>query len=171
MSNAKVRKLNTLSVDVLKEYLHYDPLTGLFTWIKASGSRAKVGNIAGHLKNGYIVIDINNKKYAAHRLAWLYIYGTMPNDLIDHKNSVKSDNRIDNLRQSNHQQNNCNLREAKSHNKTGFLGVSLKKGTQRFYAQIKSNGEVIGLGYFDTAQEASEVYLEAKRKYHPFSTI
>jgi hypothetical protein len=55
--------------------LHYEPLTGYFTWIKPKQVR-RINGIAGCVdKNGYRLIGINGKLYYAHRLVYLYIKG------------------------------------------------------------------------------------------------
>lgn len=69
---------STLSQDILKKYLHYNPITGVFTWIWHHGisNQHLVGTEAGSvsLSTGYIVIGLQHTNYLAHRLAWLYIY-------------------------------------------------------------------------------------------------
>lgn len=87
-----------ITQEELKEYLHYDPLTGDFNW--TIGKRGlKVNSKAGSMNDqGYVIIRINNIRYRAHRLAWLYVYGHFPINEIDHINGVRSDNRIENLR-------------------------------------------------------------------------
>ena len=81
----------------LKELVNYDQDTGIFTWKKRTSNRIKIGDIIGNLHNcGYIEMGVNGKRYLAHRLAWLYVYGYMPK-LIDHINTNKQDNRICNL--------------------------------------------------------------------------
>lgn len=171
MNLAKVVKMKVLSVDVLKENLHYEPTTGIFTWIKRH-SGTKIGSIAGGLdKNGYIRISINASRYQAHRLAWLYMTGTMPTDLIDHKNGVKSDNWFDNLRESSHQQNMHNQINPTKGSRVGLLGVSFDKSSNKFMSQIVVNGKNKHLGRFVAAEEAHEAYLKAKKEFHPFSNL
>ena len=54
----------------------------------------KAGSFA---TKGYRVVVINKKTYKEHRLVWLYHYGHMPKDQIDHINRIRDDNRIENL--------------------------------------------------------------------------
>ena len=63
----------------LKELLHYDPFTGIFTWKVTRTGSAKPGTVAGYIKNeGYICIKIDSRSYMAHRLAFLYMLGRWP---------------------------------------------------------------------------------------------
>jgi hypothetical protein len=73
----------------LKELLHYDKDTGVFTWLVAKGGRVKPGQVAGAITTSkagksYILIQISGKKYMAHRVACLYVYGTFPENEMDH---------------------------------------------------------------------------------------
>ena len=56
----------------LKENIHYDPLTGVFTWIKARGFIAKGSPASGEK------ITFKNKRYSKPHLAWLYMTGVYP---------------------------------------------------------------------------------------------
>ncbi len=58
-----------------KRYVSYDPETGGFT--RADGSRAgcKHTDLSGKT---YIYMRIKRKGYRAHRIAWLFITGEMP---------------------------------------------------------------------------------------------
>lgn len=164
--------MNELTQEKLKELLHYDENTGVFTWKKISStkSRIKIGNVAGSLKiDGYITIQINRKVYPAHRLAWFYIHGVWPKNDIDHINHNRSDNRIENLRQATRSENLQNLIKANIRSKLGIIGVSFSDG--KYNAKIKLNGKVFWLGSFNTADEASLAYITAKKKLHPFNTI
>ncbi len=159
----------------LREVLHYDPATGIFTWVRPTGRRAKIGDAAGSAEGrGYWAIRIDCERYKAHRLAWLYQYGEWPLGDLDHINGDKRDNRIANLREASRSTNIQNLRAAKSHNSSGFLGVILdrsKKTAKRYTARIVHNGKQHSLGYYNTPEEAHAVYLEAKRKHHPGCVI
>jgi hypothetical protein len=155
--------------DALLEHLSYNPDTGEFTRLKNSGPR-KAGSRVGVVNGRYVQIGFGGYRDRAHRLAWLFVHGYIPEE-IDHINGNGLDNRMCNLRSVTHQQNNQNHVKPPKHNSTGFMGVSFFKGTNRFYSYIQVNGKKMHLGYFDTPDEAHQVYLQAKRKYHSSCTI
>lgn len=143
---------------LLKELLDYNKDTGVFTWKKPTSKKMKAGDVAGSKNSsGYICICINSKLYLAHRLAWLYEYGNMPENCIDHINGITIDNRICNLREATLSQNQHN-RKAQKNNKSGFKGVSWHKRIKKWYAVIKHQHKLIYLGYYDTPEKASEAY-------------
>jgi hypothetical protein len=116
--------------------------------------------IVGKNKKGYITININlNKKYLlyGHHYAYYMTYGNVEYEMLDHINRDKSDNRICNLRISNHQENGFN-RNAK--------GYYFDKNSNKYNAFIKINKKKIHLGSFNTEEEAIQSYLEGKKKYH-----
>lgn len=161
-----------LSQDVLKEHLHYSSETGIFIRKITNSNRAKVGDIAGCKdSDGYISIGINGKQYKAHRLAWLYMTGELPKDMIDHKDGVRDNNRFDNLRQATNGQNLQNQIKPHNNNTTGFLGVSFNKINRNYAAHISIDGKLTYIGSFATPEEASEAYLTKKRETHEFCTI
>lgn len=161
-----------LTQERLKELLHYDPETGVFT--RLYGNECWKGKAAGGKdEKGYVRVRLYGAKYRAHRLAWLYMTGSWPKNQIDHINRIKHDNRIDNLRDVNNSQNKQNNFKARSDNKSGFLGVCShqKKMGMRYNAVITSNGVSTNLGWYGTPEEAHQAYLEAKIKHHEGCTI
>ena len=161
-----------LTQEELKNELFYDEKTGIFTRNKNS-KKAKRGDIAGFIdKDGYIRIRVLGKAYQAHRLAWLYVFGSFPKEYIDHINGKRNDNRVSNLRDVDMAINIQNLKKCMISNKTsGLLGVCFDKNRALFKAQIQSRGEKIVIGYYKTAQEAHQAYLIKKRKIHEGCTI
>jgi hypothetical protein len=158
-----------LTQEKLKQILHYDPDTGIFTNLTQRSSTAKKGSIAGSKHaSGYINIEIDRKKYRAHRLAWLYIHGEFPETFLDHKNENPRDNSIVNLRVATEQQNQHNKSKPYKTNGCGLLGVSWYTPSKKWRAQIMLNGKSKHLGLFNTAEEASTAYIAAKRQYHNF---
>lgn len=161
-------KTDSLTVARLREVLNYDCDTGIFTRRIATGYRGRnrAGEIAGRLKDGYIVIGIDSTAYRANRLAWLYMTGEWPPALVDHENTNKADNRWINLRVASKSQNGQNRRGAQINSKSGALGVSPSR--HKWAAVIHLNGRKKHLGYFDTIELASAAYQEAKSRLHPF---
>ena len=161
--------MSMLTQEYLKELLHYDPETGIFTNLTQRAKRVKKGTVAGY-KNpkGYIYIGVDGESYGAHRLAWLYVYGEIPLYEIDHKNELKGDNRLCNLRLDIDGKNPHNNSKPNTNNTSGYLGVTWCKACNNWQARITVKGKRIHLGYYNTAEEASEAYLAAKRDFHPF---
>jgi hypothetical protein len=164
-------KNNGLSQSRLKELFSYDAVTGLFTRNIKVGTSGEAGSLVGTVNTkGYLVVRIDNKPYLLHRLAWLYVTGEWPSSLIDHINQNKGDNSFANLREANQSENMQNRTKPTSRNKSGYLGVSFRKDIQKFSAEIWLNYKKKSLGCYDTAEEASEAYLAAKRQIHSHCT-
>lgn len=108
-------------------------------------------------------MSINGRKYAAHRLAWLYVHIKWPAEYIDHINGIKTDNRIANLREASKITNTWNAKR-NNRNRSGFKGVSWHKNTGKWQAQITVNGKYKQLGYYNTALEASNAYLKYSKQ-------
>lgn len=148
----------------LKEILKYDKQTGDFTWRYTRSSRAVKGSIAGTLHpDGYVFIRIDGRNYSAHRLAYLYVRGYMPSQ-IDHRNTVKSDNRWANLRRCNNVQNRRNT-GLYSNNTTGVKGVYLDK-RGKWIARASVRGVLNYLGSFDLKKDAKEAYQKFVKGLH-----
>ena len=150
--------------------LSYDPETGIFTRRVLRGGQ-KPGTIAGTLHwKGYIYIRLGNKKYYAHRLAFLYMTGSIP-EQIDHIDCVRHNNRWSNLRAADGFLNAQNRKRIKG--VTKLIGATPKHG--RFSSQIgitvMGKKKKIHLGMFDTAYEAHLAYIDAKRALHPGCTL
>ena len=154
-----------LTVERLREVLHYDPETGIFMWRVALGRRAKVGSRAGRVDaQGYRQVRIDNESYREHRLAWLYAFSMWPQDQLDHVNGAKADNRITNLRECTHSENQQN-KGVNIRNTSGATGVSLHTRSGKWRAFL---GRTY-LGVFTSPEEAAEAYRIAKAKYHTFN--
>jgi hypothetical protein len=138
----------------------YNPDTGVII---------RNGRVLGTLrKDGYLKAAVLGKQWLLHRLAWFLATGEQP-PLIDHINGNKTDNRLKNLRPISKSGNAQNMRKISIRNKTGYLGVSVRKN--KFHAAIKVNGKQMHLGYYDTPEEAHKVYLRAKHKYHEYHPV
>lgn len=155
-----------LTQEYIKSKIVYFPETGLFK------SLARPNRYTGYVKttnNGkkYIMVIINNKGYLAHRLAWIYMLGDIPEE-IDHINGDGCDNRIINLRSVTSLENNRNSR-MRIDNKSGVCGVHWYKKWSKWRAQIRivENGISIQktLGLFGNLADAIESRRLAEIKY------
>lgn len=156
-----------LTADRARELLTYDPETGVFAW-RVSRPGAASGTVAGtRTGQGYIQLSIDGKRYRANRVAWLMTTGEWPEGVVDHRDGDRSNNRWANLRDTTQTVNAQNRR--RSRGSLGLLGVTRSRG--RFQAQIKAEGRHLHLGRFDTAEEAQEAYLAAKRLLHDGCTV
>lgn len=162
----------TITAERLRELLHYEPETGVFTRRVKTG-RCRAGEVAtGTLNHGYILMSVDRTFRAAHRLAWLWMTGEWPTLDIDHIDGNRTNNAWRNLRHVDRSTNLENQRTAKSHNKsTGLLGAYHSPTAGRFVSRIQVRGKNINLGSFGTAQEAHEAYLSAKRQLHAGNTL
>lgn len=163
------RNITELSLARLREVLDYDPKTGALTWRIRTGPMCKLGELAGQVgKSGYRKIRLDDVYYTASHLAWFHFYGIPPIGLLDHKNTDKTDDRIENLREATHSQNSMNMGRNKL-NSTGFKGVAVfnqpGKPT-RYRALTRANGKRHFLGIFDTPEEAHEAYCKAVTLLH-----
>jgi len=145
-----------ITQEELMKIVSYDKDTGIFTRLTGVKKGKEIHCVDGE---GYGVVSFHNKSYRAHRMAWLYVYGKLPDGILDHINQIKNDNRICNLREATVRQNryNCKLN---SNNTSGYRGVSWNKHAKKWKAAFHKGKDYILVGYFDTAEQANKAYLE-----------
>lgn len=152
-----MRKFN--NNDRVKEFFIYDPISGELSWKRRKGP-AMPGDKPPHRKDGYIQVGFDSKMILGHRIMWFLSYGYWPTTDIDHKDGNPWNNRLDNLREAEHWQNISNQKLHRD-STTGFKGVSKSRQGDRFRARILLDGKELGLGVFDTAEEAHAAYMVA----------
>lgn len=155
-----------LTQERLKHLLHYNPDTGVFTWLSKPSRRINSGSIAGRIKpkKGYVEIGISGRIYLAHRLAWLYIYGTWPKEQVDHINGIRNDNRIKNLRLATTSQNQWNKKMQKN-NTSGIKGVSWDNQRGKWIAQCWLFGKHHKIGRFSSIDDADRAIRQFREKH------
>lgn len=147
--------------------IHYDPVTGNFTWaVSAPGIAA--GKPAGSVSvYGYRVIRLAQKQIRACRLAWFLSHGDWPSGEIDHINGNRLDDRLENLRVVDRAGNSQNKGGAQANNRScGLLGVTWNKQHKRWQAKIMANKVRHHVGYFDNPDVAHAAYMAAKVRLH-----
>ena len=154
-------------LEELKEFLDYNPDTGIFTWIKKPNRRIKVGQVAGKTTpKGYIAICFKRDVYFAHRLAYYMYHGVDPlENLVDHEHKPNSNNEIKNLRLASKSQNGTNRVNLPSNNTSGVIGVCWDKICKKWKALIMINGKAKHLGYFINKEDAIKARREGAIKY------
>jgi hypothetical protein len=154
---------------IIRTLLRYDDNTGQFHWRINRTGGVKAGASAGTvMKDGYRCIKILDRFYYAHRLAWVYVNGRWPSKQLDHINGIRLDNRIANLREANHSENQQNLSVGRRTSKSGLLGVRAADDG-RWRSSIMYQGRSVDLGTFDTKEEAHGAYLRKKTELHSFA--
>lgn len=149
---------NTL---VTQEYLRriftYDQESGVL--IRRTGCKGfAAGHRAGSIKgDGYVKIEIGEKRYRAHRLIWLYVHGEFPVPGLDHVDGDRSNNRLPNLRLANSFENGAN-RLLGANSTSGLKGVSWYRWTNKWVARIRFEGIDQHLGYFEHKDDAGRAY-------------
>jgi len=132
-------------------------------WNVTKSAVAKKGKIAGHIiPTGYRQTMVDGKRHYAHRLIWLYYYGYIPENNIDHINRCAWDNRIKNLRVVSNtcNQQNCGMR---CDNTSGIKGVCFDKARGKWMARIKFQTKEYNLGRHTDFVEAVLFRLAAEQ--------
>lgn len=153
-----------LTQERLKDLLGYDPGTGIFTRV-VKVSNFNEGDIAGCLRpDGYLQISVDDRRYLAHRLAFLYITGSFPEKDVDHINGIRTDNKWKNIRIVDKRGNARNTKIPITNN-SGALGVCWATRESKWMASIKIDGKGRHLGYFNKFDDAVKARKEADVKY------
>lgn len=151
-----------MNQEQLKSLLDYDPETGVFTHRERPGRPRWNQTFAGKPAGGptgsgdYCRIGLNGKRYLAHRLAWLYVYGELPEE-VGHTNGDRSDNRIANLFASSRSDTLC--RRA-PWGKSGVRGIYFTP-TGRCVVQVTRGGAHYRVGMFETLHDAVAAWEDA----------
>lgn len=171
---------NFITLDDLRELIHYCDKTGIFTWrnrsekwfsdntknnstaMMISWNKRHANNIAGSLhSSGYLIIMLLGKRWFSHRLAYYYITGEEPN-FVDHIDGIITNNKWDNLRNVTGSTNRRNSK-IPSTNSSGVIGVYFYKG--KWCPKIGVDGKLISLGRFSDKDEAIRVRKDAEIIY------
>jgi hypothetical protein len=158
----------TLTQEILKEYLRYNPDTGEFTRIK--GRKDLIGTRAGSVtEQGYRIIYLLGQYQKEHRLAVLYMTGKFPLVWVDHINHKVDDNRWCNIREATKSENQYNTVRTKGN--TGIKGIYYNNRYGRFECKIQARHNAIQKSFYikdylniDETLKAAKKYLQSIRE-------
>lgn len=147
----------------LRELFEYN--NGALYRIKITGPTTRIGQRLGSLDNtGYIRAKVDGRRYQLHNLIFIYHYGYNP-PIVDHIDTNKLNNYIENLRELSHGDNSANTR--KIWNKTGYRGVYATKSGKRYRVMIHKDKVRYSLGSFDSLGEATMAYSLKRKELYP----
>lgn len=146
-----------ITQELLKEYIEYDKETGDLFWIKDRGYRVKAGDKFGCFdkSTGYIACEIFGFRNLAHRFVWFYHYGYWP-DMLDHKDRDKTNNKLNNLRETTSLLNSHNV--DKTSHSSKYPGVGFHKASGKWRVRTRVNGKRLEIGRYKTELEAKDAY-------------
>lgn len=149
-------------MDELKDYIDYDPNTGVFRWkVNYYGNKLGSSPRPTH-SEGYIRVQFKGKRYFMHKVAFYWTYGYLP-DQVDHINRNTSDNRISNLRAATQAQNSCNKG---ARGKSKYRGVYWHNKNRKWVTSLRKEGVSHYVGCFECEIEAAKAYNEKAKELH-----
>jgi hypothetical protein len=169
-----------INLEILNDLLVCDAEKGLLYWKERSPkyfkNEKRVSNWNGRFAGkpafttlkpeGYLQGTLFRKHHYAHRIIWWMTNGIEPSE-IDHRNGIRSDNRIENLKNVSSSENSKNLKLMK-HNTSSCSGVYLNRKQDVWVAQITIDKKRKFLGSFKDKKDAINARKEAE-SYYGFS--
>ena len=132
---------------------------------KKSEGCMKQGSEVGTVdKGGYLKTLIKRKPYRLHRIIFMMHHGYLP-EFIDHIDGNTLNNRIENLREATHSQNQHN-RKINKNNSTGVKGVTWYGNRNSFKARCCVNGKSHHVGYFKKLEDAEKAIKSFRIEHH-----
>lgn len=131
--------------------------------------KQKIGSLAGCLNKstGYYVVMINGKTYMNHRILYQLYHNIIlgPDDVIDHVNRIRTDNRKENLVKKTNQENCCN-RNTNKNNTSGLKNIRIlhRDGYDDYYIRIKVNYKVAFSKCYRTDRFTEQEVIEIRNK-------
>ena len=143
----------------------FDYKNGNLFWKSAPHRRSDlIGTKAGSFDGQKEQVIIQGKHYKTHRLVFLMFHGYLPVE-IDHIDGNGLNNCIENLREANRSEQNCNTKLRKT-SKTGIKGVSWDSNRKKWTVVVNKNNKTVYRNRFDDVELAELVAIEARNKYH-----
>ena len=117
-------------------------------------------------KNGYNRVILSVKSFQKTKLVHILMAETFLNHnpynnlniVVDHKNNIRSDNKLSNLQLVTQR---FNTSKDKTNKSSKYTGVCFKKSKNTWQAAIMINGKIKHLGYSKNEEQASLLYQSA----------
>lgn len=146
-----------LTAEYLRRRYHYEIVTGRFYSLRTGK------NIKGHTSKGYLEVRVKGTRYRVHRLAFLWVTGEWPENLVDHINRVPSCNAWHNLRDVT---NSENLWNTKGRASSGVKGVYKVKGYELWTGTVMKQYTKHYAGCYPTIDEAAAAVRMLREQLH-----
>lgn len=171
-----------MNQELLKSLIHYDPDTGVMTWLRRDRSMFTSDQSCKTWNTRYAGTPLNNRNtysgktykratvlgkcYLQHRLVFIYLYDQSP-DEVDHINGDGTDNRLVNLRVVDRKENAKNLKLHRG-NKSGVSGITWDQWSNKWLVRIGVDGKGVNLGRTSDFFEAVCIRKSAENRvmYH-----
>jgi len=155
------------TADQVRSMIGYDPSSGVFTRTGSGRGIRKTGSVGTVKPDGRREISIFGSRHYAHRIAWIIMTGSWPENVIDHIDGDPSNNIWSNLRDVTVAENIQNQRRGQSKNRENpLIGAALIAAKNKWVAQITVGRKKTHIGYFDSEIEAHTAYVAVKRLIH-----
>lgn len=153
---------------MFEKWFSYDRDTGVVAWKAKPNRNIPIGKPAGckwpNGRNTYIRITVEGQWVFAHVIAFVAIYGRLPDGVIAHDDHDGTNNRPNNISDVPHAVNLRNQRRNRR-NASGVMGVDYHTATQKWRARIIVDQVEHHLGVFDTSQQAIDARKAAEARF------
>ncbi len=168
-------KGKSLTAERVRELLDYDPVTGALDWINPAPRLPSEGGKAGHIaltgkRSARRFLNIDYKRYPAHRIVWLHAKGTWPLGSLVANNGDYDDLKLANFSDLTRAEA-AQLGGPFTSNTSGHRGVSWEKKRKRWQAYITHNYKRVHIGYYKTVDEAVQARAQAEANRDTLPTL
>ena len=142
----------------------FDYVDGKLYWKANANQKVRFKEAGFVTKKGYRKVEFDGRKYGTHQIVFALHHGYIPN-AVDHINTDKLDNRIENLREADRCQNGYN-RGMTASNTSGIKNVAYRADSDKWRVTLRVDGRTKSFGSYFDIELAELVSFEARDKWH-----